>query len=167
MKTIELKADKTNYILLIIIFLVFAVLGVMISIKFHLIAGLTTTLTFVLITAYLAWMWKFESEPQLIINDDGIHDLRSKAGFIPWKHIENGSIKYVRAKFVEVPSLCLLLYDPEPYIQRFSRFRRPFLKFNSSTGFADIQINLVGLKGAKPEEIDAAIRERIAVRNEE
>jgi hypothetical protein len=83
----------------------------------------------------------FRTGPQVIIDEEGIHDRRMKIGVIPWQDIAGLSIGSVHsAKF-----LCVDLVDREKYVSRFPRWNGPLFAVNQSFGIQGLTISFSGL----------------------
>lgn len=81
------------------------------------------------------------SGPSVILDDGGIHDLRSSFGAIPWSDIVSlriGSIKDQRF-------LCVEVIDPSVYLSRLPSYKRVISESNRLFGFPPITIGFNGL----------------------
>lgn len=83
----------------------------------------------------------FRSGPSVIVDEIGIHDLRSSFGTIPWSDIVSlwiGSVSSARF-------LCVEVLDPSIYLLRLPSRKRLLAKTNPSLGFPLITISFSGL----------------------
>lgn len=79
--------------------------------------------------------------PQVIIDERGIGDLRSKFALIEWADVAALSIGSIHGqKF-----LCVQVVDPEKYLSRLSASGRAGAKANLSLGFPEIALTFSGL----------------------
>ena len=94
----------------------------------------------------------FRRGPQVIINDEGIDDRRSKLGVIRWDDIRSVSIGSVNsAKF-----LCIDLLDPDRYVTRLPRFAQSLTRANKMLGFPAFTISFSGLTPGLTEAFEYA-----------
>jgi len=83
----------------------------------------------------------FRTGPQVVINDEGIDDRRTKVGVIRWDDIRSVSIRSVSStKF-----LCVDLSDPDKYLSRLPRGAQMIAAANRKLGFATLSIGFSGL----------------------
>ncbi len=84
----------------------------------------------------------YRKGPQVIIDDEGIEDLRLKIGVIRWEDVCSLSIGSVNSsgKF-----LCIEVTNPEEYLSRIPQWKRLLAKANSAIGFSELTISLSGL----------------------
>lgn len=83
----------------------------------------------------------FRSGPSVILDEMGIHDLRSSFGTIPWADVVSlriGSVKSQRF-------LCVEVLDPSTYLSRLPSHKRLLAQANPSLGFPPITIGFSGL----------------------
>jgi hypothetical protein len=85
-------------------------------------------------------MW-FRTGAQVVINDQGIEDVRHKLGVVPWEDIRSLYIGSVEStKF-----LCIELVDPEKYRSRMPTWTRPLTTVTKALGFPTLTIGFQGL----------------------
>jgi len=83
----------------------------------------------------------FRSEPQIVINEEGIDDRRLKIGVIRWADIRSLSIRSLNS----VKFLCIELVEPEKYLARLPRWKRSLGWTNEILGFPAMTIGFTGL----------------------
>lgn len=83
----------------------------------------------------------FRGGPSVILNEFGIHDLRSSFGTIAWTDIVSLRIGSVRNQRF----LCVEVLDPSTYLSRLRSHKRFLAQANSSLGFPPITIGFSGL----------------------
>jgi hypothetical protein len=82
----------------------------------------------------------FRGRPSVILDEAGIHDLRS-FGTIPWTDIISLRIGSV----INQRFLCIEVRDPETYVSRLPARKRVIAQANPSLGFPPITISFSGL----------------------
>jgi hypothetical protein len=113
-------------------------------------------LGFVVIPARL-----FRTSPQVIINEGGIEDRRSKMGVIRWVDIHFLTIGSVQSqKF-----LCIETADPEVYLCRLSKWKRRIMESNQFFGLPPF---IIGFQGLSPglNEVWKHLADHFAVHGE-
>ena len=99
-------------------------------------------------------MW-FRTGAQVVINDEGIEDIRQKIGVIRWEDIRGLWIGRVEStKF-----LCIELVDSEKYLSRLPRWTRPLTAATRAIGFPPLTIGFTGLSPGL-EEVWAYLQSR-------
>jgi hypothetical protein len=83
----------------------------------------------------------FRSGPSVILDELGIHDLRSSFGTIPWADVVSLRIGSVRSQRF----LCVEVLDPSTYLSRLPSHKRLLALANPSLGFPPITIGFSGL----------------------
>ena len=83
----------------------------------------------------------FRSEASVVLDDVGIHDLRSSFGLIPWADITSLRIAAVRS----TRFLCVEVHDASIYLSRLPAHKRLLAQANPSLGFPPITISFSGL----------------------
>lgn len=108
------------------------------------------------------FVWQLlDSRPRLIIDDRGIFDRTLGVGVIPWSEIVDAFPRTIAScRFV-----CLVLRQPEEYLSRLPRRRRPFASLNRELGFTDFSINLIDI-GVDPAELCELIMKRASLERE-
>jgi hypothetical protein len=77
------------------------------------------------------------SGPAVIVDESGIHDLRSSFGTIPWTDIASLWIGSVRSQRF----LCIEVFDPNVYLSHLPVHKRLLAHANKSLGFPPITIS--------------------------
>jgi hypothetical protein len=93
-------------------------------------------LCFVAILAQL-----FRRGPSVILDESGIHDLRSSFGTIPWADVASLRIGSMRSQRF----LCVEVLDADTYLSRVPLHKRLLAQANSSLGFPPVTISFSGL----------------------
>jgi hypothetical protein len=83
----------------------------------------------------------FRSGPSVILDELGIHDLRSSFGTIQWADIVSLRIGSVRSQRF----LCVEVRDASTYLSRLPIHKRLLAQANPSMGFPPITIGFAGL----------------------
>jgi hypothetical protein len=83
----------------------------------------------------------FRSGPSVILDDAGIHDLRSSFGTIPWADIISLWTGAVRSQRF----LCVEVHDSSTYLSRLPSHKQLLAQANPSFGFPPITIGFTGL----------------------
>jgi len=100
------------------------------------------------------------SQPRITIDDAGIHDRTLGVGPIRWDDIEDAYATSIGGH----PFVCLVLRDPEVYLDTLSPVRRTLTRANATLGFHELSLNLSGLHGTNPHEIQALILSELNAR---
>jgi len=93
-------------------------------------------LCFIAIVAQL-----FRGGASVILDDAGIHDLRSSFGTIPWADILSLRIGSVESQRF----LCVYVRDPGIYLARLPSHKRLIAQANPALGFPPVTIGFAGL----------------------
>lgn len=83
----------------------------------------------------------FRSKASVIIDDNGLHDLRSSFGLIPWADITSLRIASVKS----TRFLCVEVRDESIYLSRLPAHKRFIAQANASLGFPPVTISFSGL----------------------
>lgn len=83
----------------------------------------------------------FRSGPSVILDEAGIHDLRSSFGTIAWTDIVSLRIGSLRSQRF----LCVEVRDSSIYLSRLPSHKRLLAQANPSLGFPPITISFTGL----------------------
>jgi hypothetical protein len=89
----------------------------------------------------------FKDAPQIVLDEQGIDDRRSKGGLIRWQDIRAISVGRVKS----TRFLCLKLVEPEQYLSRLSSWGRRLASANKSQGLSDVSMSFVGLSPSLDE----------------
>jgi hypothetical protein len=96
--------------------------------------------------------------PQVVIDERGLEDRRSKLGLVDWADVLSLSVGEIRKqKF-----LCIEVVDPKKYLDRLSTAGRLAAQANRALGFSEITIGFSGLSHST-DEVMKFIRENHAV----
>lgn len=82
-----------------------------------------------------------DANPQVIVDEHGLEDRRTKCGVIEWRDVEALSI----GRFAGTSSLCIALRDPKKYLGRLSRTHAMMVKVNAALGFQPMTLGFGGL----------------------
>ena len=91
---------------------------------------------FLLIAAQL-----FRTDPLVVLDESGIHDVRSSCGEIPWSDVESLWIGEVKSQRF----LCVEVWESETYLSRMPSHKRLLAEANHSLGFPPVTISWSGL----------------------
>ena len=106
----------------------------------------------------LAWHF-FDVRPRLVIDAEGIYDRTLGVGTIAWNDIEDAYIGSIHGH----DFICLVVHDPDVYLQKLSPVRRKLATANRALGLTELNLNLVGVTvGA--EEVLQLIYEQLPPR---
>jgi len=83
----------------------------------------------------------FDTQPSLVISDDGIFDPNWRIGTIPWRDLRDAYIRSDSGK----DFVCLSLLDPEKYRGRLNGPGRIMNAATRATGFGDFSLNAFAL----------------------
>jgi hypothetical protein len=103
----------------------------------------------------------FRTSAQVVINEEGIEDRRSKMGVIRWVDIRFVTIGSVQSqKF-----LCIETADPEAYLCRLSKWKRRIMASNQFFGLPPF---VIGFQGLSPglDEVWKHLTDHLAVHGE-
>lgn len=89
----------------------------------------------------------FRAGPQVVVDERGLEDRRSKLGLVDWSDVVSVTVGAVRKqKF-----LCIEVTDPKKYLDRLSSAGRVAAQANRSLGFSEITIGFSGLSHSTEE----------------
>ena len=83
----------------------------------------------------------FRGGPQVLIDENGIHDRRLKIGAIRWEDIRSLSIGSINS----AKSLCIEVVEPEKYLGQMPAWKRKLARANRALGFPPLTISFGGL----------------------
>ena len=140
METIEIKAPRGKYLLLLLIAAALAGLnGYLLASgdsDWKLWGGLTFFGAMVLVFGSKL----LRNENRLVISEDGIWDEGFGIDVIPWTAIEGAHLKTLSKN----DFLCLELSNTDHYLQRANAFRQASLNANLRLGLTPFSVNLTG-----------------------
>jgi hypothetical protein len=100
-----------------------------------------------------------DPRPRLVIDDEGIDDRMLGVGRIAWSDIESAYVRPVEGSDM----ICLIMSDPEVYLDRLSPYRHRLARADGDQGFAELNLDLAGAPVATDDVlalINAYIEER-------
>lgn len=159
METLSFEANRSKYALYFLGALAFTVGGVWMISEGHWFWGWFNALFFGLCTATFVWQMR-GGGPRLVIDDSGLYDRTLGVGTIAWSDIEDAYV----ARTNNLPFLCLVLRDPSVYTRKLNPVKRALSRTNGAFGFTALALNLHGLRGVDPEEIEALVRSEASAR---
>jgi len=96
--------------------------------------------------------------PQVIIDERGLEDRRSKLGLVDWADVVSLSVGEIKKQRF----LCVEVVDPKKYLDRFSIAGRVAAQANRGLGFSEITIGFSGLSHST-DQVMKFIRENHAM----
>jgi hypothetical protein len=144
MDTIEVKFSRVKISLLILIALIFVIGGIFIlfvgkDLRAKIIGW--SSIIFFGFCLFVFLKRFLNTEPRIILDDEGIEDKSLDVGKILWEDIAAAYPNNIMTnKFIS-----LKLKDVEKYSRRISKPKQKLASYNQSLGFETLNLNLIGL----------------------
>lgn len=105
----------------------------------------------------------FNTQPRLVLNDEGVFDRTLGVGIIPWTEITGATLRSVNRNYF----ICLEVRNPKRWTARMPPLKRAMVSANKALGFAALNLNLSAI-AADPMEVytlvlDKAVASRARV----
>ncbi len=152
MEIIEYYNSKLKYIFLLVLSLIFVAIGVYAIFDTAELWGGIITAGFFGIGITFCLKEILDNRPRIIMDEDGITDRSIGVGKILWSDINKAEIMQIRQN----PFISLYVEETAApkYLKNLSLLKRFLVKTNKTFGFAQFNINLIGIDGDFNEILD-------------
>ena len=151
----ELKFPRLTCVAIILVLTPISTFGVFLTTVPNIVARLVGAifLCFIALAVVGSFYGLVRNKPFVVINDDGIEDVRLKIGIITWDDIRSLEVKKLKGLFY----ICIDLHVPEKFFSRLPTWTQHIIHRRHPRDFGILSINIGNLRPSSKEVMQYSI----------